>query len=177
MPDSQGCRVVELSRLSETTGGGEPQQPATDNTTTGSRSLVTVTAYTAGSDARVAQGALDSAGIDSYVDDAQERKVRVRVDHVDALRAGDVLTDRCETLREVDEADEAEAPGCCPACGSTSIGSSARARSFGLVVALAIALGAASGLAHAAFFAVAAAAVFLLITGRQRCTMCGETWD
>lgn len=140
-------------------------------------SLVTVTAYSGRADARVAKGALDSAGIESLVDEAHERRVKVRVENVDAIRAGDVLTARCDALAEIDEADEEEAERTCPACGSTEVGPSARARMFALVLTVAIAIGAATSRADAAFLGVLAAGVFLLITGRRRCMMCGETWD
>ena len=139
--------------------------------------LVTVTAYTAPSDARTAQGALDSAGIAAVVDDALERRVRVRVPNIDAIRAGDVLTANCATLAEIDEADEEEGTRICPACGSPDAAPSRRAHMFGLVVTLSLAIGVATELLQAAFFAVAAAAVFLLIAGRWRCNECGETWD
>ena len=139
--------------------------------------LVTVTAYPAGDDARLAQGALDSAGIDSLVDDALERRVKVRVQNVDAIRAGDVLTARVPSLVEIDEPDEEAAEPVCPACGSTEVASSRRAQMFGLVVTVAIALGVAAEMIQAAVFAVAAAAVFLLIAGRWRCQNCSESWD
>jgi hypothetical protein len=139
--------------------------------------LVTVTAYAAPGDARTAQGVLDSAGIPAVVDEAREQRTRVRVDHLDALKAGDVLTARAPALVEIDEADEDERERICPACGSTDIGSSHRARTFLLIITMAIGIGAAAELAQPAFFAVAAAAVFLLIAGRWRCENCSETWD
>jgi len=139
--------------------------------------LVTVTAYAAPADARTAQGALDSAGIAAVVDDALERRVKVRVTNLDALRAGDVLTARCATLEEIDEADEDEGDTACPACGSPDVTSSRRAQTFALIVTLAVAIGVATELVQAAFFAIAAAAVFLLIAGRRRCQNCNETWD
>jgi hypothetical protein len=139
--------------------------------------LVTVTAYTGPADARAAKGALDSAGIASVVDDAIERRVKVRVTNLDAIRAGDVLTERVPTLVEIDEADEDERDAVCPACGSPDVVSARRARTFALVVTLAITIGFAAGLMQAAFFAIAAAAMFLLIAGRRRCQSCNETWD
>lgn len=139
--------------------------------------LVTVTAYAAPKDAHVARGALDSAGISAVVDDARERRARVRVTNVDAIRAGDLLTARCPTLAEIDEADEDEGERICPSCGSPDIGSSRRAQTFALVFTLALAIGVAAELVQAAFFAVAAAAVFFLIAGRWRCESCNETWD
>lgn len=140
-------------------------------------SLVTVTAYPERDNARTAKRALDGAGIESVVDDAAERRVRLRVENVDALRAGDVLTHRCATLPEIDEADEEARENVCPACGSPDAAPSHRARSFLLVAALAVAVGTAAELLQGTFFVVAAAGVFQLVTGRWRCGACGETWD
>ena len=139
--------------------------------------LVTVTAYTVPSDARLAKGALESEGISSEIDDAVERRVKVRVTNLDAIRAGDVLTARCPALSEIDEADEGDRDATCPACGSPDVTSARRGRSFALVATLAVTIGIATGLYQAAFFAIAAAAVFLLIAGRWRCQGCNETWD
>jgi len=138
--------------------------------------LVTVTAYAAPKDARTAQGVLDSAGIPAVVD-AVQHKTRVRVPNLDALRAGDVLTARAPMLAEIDEADEDERERTCPACGSPDVASSRRMQMFGLVLTVAIAIGVAAEMMQAAFFAVAAAAVFLLIAGRWHCQNCSETWD
>jgi hypothetical protein len=138
--------------------------------------LVTVTAYAAPSDARTAQGVLDSAGIPAVIDLAPE-KVRVRVPNVEALRAGDVLTALAPSLAEIDEADEEQGERVCPACGSLDVVSARRAQMFGLIVTVAIAIGVAAEMLQAAFFGVAAAAVFLLIAGRWRCQMCSESWD
>lgn len=140
-------------------------------------SLVTVTAYPQRDLAQTAQGALDSAGIDSTIDDASDRRVKLRVEHVEALRAGDVLTASCPALPEIDEADEVPAPLICPACASTDVASSQRAKMFVLAAVLAVAIGFALSRLDVVLFAVAAAAVFLLIAGRWRCAMCGETWD
>lgn len=139
--------------------------------------LVTVTAYSAPNDARLAKGALDSAGIAAVVDEAVERRVKVRVTNVDAIRAGDVLTARCPTLTEIDEADEVEEPRICPSCDSSDVTPSRRGHMFALVVTLALSIGVAAEVLQAAFFAVAAAAVLLVISGRWRCNGCGETWD
>jgi len=139
--------------------------------------LVTVTAYAAPGDAQLAKGVLDSAGIDNLVDDAVERRVKLRVQNVDAIRAGDVLTARCPSLSEIDEPDEDAAKPGCASCGSTEIVPSGRGRMFLLITAVAIALGVATGMSHGAFAAISMAAVLLLISGRWRCTFCGETWD
>jgi hypothetical protein len=140
-------------------------------------SLVTVTAYHERDTARTAKRELDFAGIESTLDEPADQRVRVRVENVDALRAGDVLTRRCDTLPEIDEADEEPGENVCPACGSPEAAPSHRARSFLLVTTLAVAVGIAAELVQAAVFTIAAAAVFHLVTGRWRCGACNETWD
>ena len=140
-------------------------------------SLVTVTAYPAREAASTARRALDGAGIASVVDEPAEHRVRVRVETLDALRAGDVLTRTCDTLPEIDEADEETAPPLCPACESPDAMPSNRAKSLLLVAILAVAVGTAAEVLQAAVFAIAAASVYYLVQGRLRCTSCGETWD
>jgi len=139
--------------------------------------LVTVTAYPARDAAATARRALEGAGIDSVIDEPAEQRVRVRVETLEALRAGDVLTRTCATLPEIDEADEETAPVRCPACDSPDATPSNRARTLLLVAVLAIAVGTAAEILQAAVFAVAAAGVYALMQGRWRCTACGETWD
>lgn len=141
------------------------------------RPLVTVTAYPAGDDARRAKGALDSAGIESVVDDALAQRVKVRVENVHALRAGDVLNATCATLPDIDEADEEAREPVCPECTGSDVSPSRRARAFALTTAFALAVAAGIGYVDAALFAVAALAVFFLIRGRWRCELCGETFD
>ncbi len=48
---------------------------------------------------------------------------------------------------------------------------------FAAAAAATIGVGVAVGLTDAAFFAVLAFAVYFLISGRWRCSDCGETWD
>jgi hypothetical protein len=139
--------------------------------------LVTVTAYSAPGDAKTAKGVLDSAGIASVVDDAVERRVKVRVPNVDALRAGDVLTARGSIPSEIEEADEEAGERTCPTCGSVDIASARRGQTFALVATMAVALGVAIELVQAAFFAILATGLFLLMAGRWRCQTCGDAWD
>ncbi|HEX6084952.1 MAG TPA: hypothetical protein VF266_10540 [Thermoanaerobaculia bacterium] len=139
--------------------------------------LVTVTAYPERDTARTAKQVLDVAGIESVVDEPSERRVRLRVENVDALRAGDALNRNGDTLPEIQEADEETVENLCPACDSPDAEPSRRARSFLLVTVLAIAIGTAAGFLQATFFAIPAAAVFHLVQGRWRCNACGETWD
>lgn len=139
--------------------------------------LVTVTAYTADDDARTAKGALDSAGIESALDSAMVRRVKVRVHNVDALRAGDVLNARCPALAEIDEADEEQLEPVCPACSSRDVRSSRRGRTFAAVAFIALLIGISAHFLQPAFFAILAAAVFFLVADRWRCESCDETWD
>ena len=140
-------------------------------------SLVTVTAYPERDDAKVAQGALDAAGIEAVVDEPAERKARVRVDNVDAIRAGDVLTRTCDSLTEIDEPDEEQTPLTCPECGSLDASSSRRGQMFLLVTAVAIAVGVGAGATELALFLIGVTGVLLLVRGRWRCNSCFETFD
>jgi len=140
-------------------------------------SLVTVTAYPLRDAAQTAQRALDTAGIDAEVDQPDERRVRVRVENLDALRAGDVLTRECATLPEIDEPDEEAFANACPACDSLDVASTNRAKTFLLFSILILGVGVAADITQGAFFGVIAAAVYQLVRGRWRCTACGETWD
>jgi hypothetical protein len=138
--------------------------------------LVTVTAYRHRRDAGVAQGALDDAGIPSVIDAAE--RVKLRVEHLDAIRAGDVLTAECATLDEIQEADEERSdPSECARCGSPDIERPSRGVTFAAIATLAISLGVAVGFTDAAFLAILASGVALLISGRWRCHACGAMWD
>lgn len=139
--------------------------------------LATVTAYPARDAAGTAQRALDGAGIASVLDEPAEARVRVRVENVDALRAGDVLTRTCDSLPEIQDADEEDREVVCGACGSPEAEPSHRARSLLLVAILAIAVGTATENVQATVFAIAAACVYYLVQGRWRCSKCNETWD
>lgn len=138
--------------------------------------FVTVTAYPAAPDARVAKGTLDEAGIEAVVEEQVER-AKVRVHNVDAIRAGDVLTARVPALREIDEADEEEPELECPACSSPDVVKTPRVLMFALVAVTAIGVGVGANLLQAAVLAIAASALFLLMSGRWRCNACGETWN
>lgn len=137
--------------------------------------LATVTAYRRRDHAGVAQSALDGAGIESVVEETNVAKVRV--ENVDALRAGDVLNRVAEPLEEIDEADEASRNEACPACESRNVEASRRWQLF-VVIALAV-LGTAIavGRTDAAFFILFATGVYLLTANRWRCRDCGHAWD
>lgn len=136
----------------------------------------TVTAYWRREDAAVARRALDFEGIDAEVEEKSVAKVRV--ENVDALRAGDVLNRSCDHLDEVGEPDEELGdPGVCPECGSPDIASSMRGRLFAALVAVAVAVSVAVGRTELAFLGLCVAGVFLLIAQRWRCAECGCRWD
>ena len=147
--------------------------------------LVTVASYWFLSDAVHAQNALDAAGIDSVLDDENMAtniptavRVKLRVRNIDAIRAGDVLESQCESLDEVDEPDEPRIePESCPACGSMDITRNSRLPLFAIIAVIALGVGVALDVSEAAFFGVLAAAVLLLISDRNRCAECGETWN
>jgi len=148
--------------------------------------LVTVASYWFLSDAVVAQNALEAAGIESVLVDQNMamnitnavRGVKLRVRNIDAIRAGEVLESQCEALDEIEEADEPKVePESCPACGSTSFTRNSRLPLFAIIAATALGVGVALDVSEAAFFGVLAAAVLLLISDRNRCAECGETWN
>ena len=151
-----------------------------------SDSLVTVASYWFLSDAMLAQNALEAAGIESVLDDQHMalnyanavRGVKLRVRHVDAIRAGEVLESSCETLEEIGEADEeGDDANVCPACGSADVIRNSRALAFAIIAALLIGTGAALGFGDAVFYLIVAVAVITLISDRNRCAECGETWN
>jgi len=134
----------------------------------------------------LAQNALEAAGIDSVLDDENMatnyanavRGVKVRVRNVDAIRAGEVLESQCESLDEIGEADEEPPdPGTCPSCGSSEIIHNSRALIFAIITALALGAGLALDISEAAFFGILAAGLLLLISDRNKCAECGETWN
>lgn len=148
--------------------------------------LVTVASYWFLSDAVLAKNALDAAGIDSVLVDQNMamnitnavRGVKLRVRNIDAIRAGEVLESNCESLEEIEEPDEARPePESCPACGSTDIKRNVRLPLFAIITVIALSIGVALDVSEAAFFGVLAAAVLLLISDRNRCSECGETWN
>lgn len=147
--------------------------------------LVTVASYWAQSDAALAQSALQAAGIDCVLDDANMaasyptavRGVKLRVRNTDALRANAVLESECRSLEEIGEADEPAGDGTCPACGSADVAPNQRAALFAVIAILILGISMAVNVSEVAFYCIAAAAVLFLISDRQRCAECGETWN
>jgi hypothetical protein len=144
-------------------------------------SLATIATYWYASDADVARGALESAGIEAFVDDAHivgVRGVKLRVRNEDAIRAGEVLDARCEWSGESEVPAEelpAEPPPCiCEVCEPMR---AARGLTFLFVAVLTVGLGLAFGASQAAFFALLAAAIYFLIADRWRCSECGASWN
>ena len=137
-----------------------------------SDALVTIAQFHGSTDAEVAKSAMDSAGIVSEVED-----VRLEVHNEDAYRAYDVLDTACPALPVIEEAYEAPAAIVCKACGSSVVVSTPRIAAFAGLATLGLAIGVAVGITDAAFFAVGAAGLFLLISDRWRCTECGESWN
>jgi hypothetical protein len=136
-------------------------------------SLVTVAQFRRSSDAEVAKVAMDSAGIASEVEN-----VRLDVPNEDAYRAFGVLDTACSSLPVVEEAYESAPPTkACAACGSADVVPTRRLAAFAGVATIGLGVGVAIGLTDAAFFAVGAAGLFLLMSDRWRCTECGQTWN
>lgn len=139
-----------------------------------SESLVTVAQFHGSNDAEVAKLAMDNAGIPSEVEN-----VRLDVHNEDAYRAFGVLDTACPTLPVVEEAYEVSPPQVtmCTACGSADVVPTRRFITFAGVATICLAIGVAIGLTDGAFFAVGAAALFLLMSDRWRCAECGDTWN
>jgi ribosomal protein L37AE/L43A len=70
-----------------------------------------------------------------------------------------------------------EDPVVCATCGSPDIIRTSRGLMFAGAAVTTVGVGIAVGLTDAAFLAVLAFAVYFLISGRWRCSECGETWD
>lgn len=132
-------------------------------------SLVTIAQFHRSTDAAVAKTAMDRAGIDSAIEN-----VRLAVHNEDAYRAYDVLD---PALPVVEEAYEERVEGVCAACGSPSVETTSRLTTFVAIAMLALGIGVAIGLTDAAFFAIGASGLFLLMTDRRRCRECGESWN
>lgn len=151
--------------------------------------LVTITTYTSIIDAELARGALEAAGIEAVLANAEigrihpgysraTRGVRLRVRREDALRAGEVLDSECRMLEEFGEADEPVAePELCRACGSSEVARRARAQVFLLFAVTIFGVGLAVGFTDTAFLAILIAGVAIIIAGRARCSECGESWN
>ncbi len=136
-------------------------------------SLVTVAQFHRSNDAEVAKLAMDSAGIDSEVEN-----VRLDVANEDAYRAFGVLDTTCSSLPVLEEAYEEPAPAvACPSCESGDVVPARRLMAFAGIATISLGIGVAVGLTDAAFFAVGAAGLFLLMSDRWRCTECGQTWN
>lgn len=135
-----------------------------------SDSLVTVAQFHGSNDAAQAKNAMDSAGIEAAVED-----VRLEVHNEDAYRAFTVLD--AVPLPVVEEAYETPHAKTCPTCASTDIAPTRRLAAFSGIAALGLGIGVAIGLTDAAFFAVGAAALFLLMSDRWTCEECGATWN
>ncbi len=154
-----------------------------------SESLVTIGTYWFIGDADVAKNALDAAGIESFVDDANIVRVnwfnanavhgvKLRVRNVDALRAGEILNLQCESIEEIGEAhEEIVQADVCEMCGSADISRTPRALIFAGLAAALVAIGVAVGLTEAAFLGVIAVAIASVIAGRWHCSECGESWN
>lgn len=83
-------------------------------------------------------------------------------------------------MTELDDHD-IEPPGepdpvVCPNCGAPEIRRRQRAVIFAVVAFIAACIGIGAELTEAAFFLIAAAAIFAVISDRWACDACGETW-
>lgn len=73
--------------------------------------------------------------------------------------------------------DDVPDPVICAACGSLDISRTPRLIMFAVIGSAIFAAGVAVGQTEAAFFAIAALAIYFTILGRWRCSECGNTWN
>lgn len=84
--------------------------------------------------------------------------------------------EQAEFVRPSD-AEPAQAPEHCLACGSPDVRRIRKLRAFMLFVLLSVGLGMAVDEMIAAFLAVLSGGIFFLIGPRWRCASCGERWS
>ena len=151
------------------------------------RDLATVATFWNVADAETAKNALDAAGIDSFVQDEHTvdwltavaiKGVRLRVRAADFMRASEILETPAAPAGEVEPPEEERPPSAntCPACGSADVRPRRHVLALALITVLAIAYGFAFDELEAAFWLIAAAAIFAFIGGVWTCSECGESW-
>jgi hypothetical protein len=84
------------------------------------------------------------------------------------------MSDEDPGEREEEEVEPEELV--CAACGSADIHRRPRALYFFVIAAVAIGVGVAGDQSVVAFYIVAAAAIFSMISDRWLCTECGNSW-
>jgi hypothetical protein len=162
--------LLSTLRFAHLSHAGIPPHPRPFSSSM-SDSLVTIAQFHGPTDATVAKRAMDSAGIESEVED-----IRLEVHNEDAYRAYDVLD--TTALPVIEEAYEANPDvTLCASCGSTAVTATSRIAAFAGVAAIVLGIGVAVGLTQAAFFGIAAAALFFIMTDRWRCGDCGISWN
>lgn len=151
-----------------------------------SESLATVAMYRSATDAAIAKERLERAGIaaSSGAGIVQvnwlrwTRGFRLRVPREDFFRAADLLDAECRGLDEILEADEPiRDPEACPKCQSPDVAPRERLRTFAGIALLTFAVGMSIDQPQATFFAIAATAIYFVVSGRWRCGACGHAWS
>lgn len=79
-------------------------------------------------------------------------------------------------MAEEEQEERPPDPEVCPACGSADIHRRKRAVVFAVIGAIAFASGLAFDQTEAAFFFIAAAAIFAMVSDRWACAACDSTW-
>lgn len=143
--------------------------------------------YRSAADAEVARERLERAGIAASTSGpviAQIhwfrwiRGVRLRVPREAFFRAADIIDAECRGLDEILEADEPiRDPEACPRCQSPDITRRERLRTFTGIALLIFAVGVSIDQLQATFFAIAATAIYFIVSGRWRCGACGHAWS
>ena len=141
-------------------------------------SFSTIARYSLLASAEAARGALESAGIEAFLEDELgTSEIRLRVRNEDAIRAGAVLDAQTEWIGESETPEDPpppEPPCVCEVCEPIR---SARGLSFLFVAVMTVGFALAFGVGQAAFFVVLSAAVYFLIADRWRCAECGASWN
>jgi hypothetical protein len=155
-----------------------------------SESLVAVSSYWYAVDADLAKNTLEAAGIEAFVDDQNMVRlnwlnanavhgVKVRVRAEDALRAGEVLNERCELLGEIEEEikEPVVDPTICPVCDAPGATRRTRGIQIGAISVIVAGVGLAIGRTQEAFLLILIMLLFALMDDRWRCGNCGESWN
>jgi len=133
--------------------------------------LVPLNTYRNATDAKLAKGALQAAGIRAEIDAANT----LAVDESDA-DAAEQIVNAMMGIAHAERVEHSEETDRCESCNSPDVERRKKLPAFGLFVALTFGIGAAIDNTLAAFYVCLAGIVFFLAAGAWRCRQCGHTW-
>jgi hypothetical protein len=133
--------------------------------------LVTLSTYGNVIDAKLAQSALEAAGIHAEIASANT----LAVDESDAA-AAEQIVNAMLGIAHAERVERPEADDRCESCSSPDVERRKKLPAFGLFAALTFGIGAAIDNTLAAFYVCAAGIVFFLAAGAWRCRQCGHIW-